>query len=356
MSVRIAFLGTGTFARAHAYALAAMPYHYGDAPTIERVAVASTTRERREAFAARFGFAHAVEPNALWDLGPIDAVFLLGPNQVHCSQLVGCIDRGVRAIYVEKPLCVDARELATLEALRTSDGGPRVQIGYQFLQTSGVRGARRFWAEGGDVPTHFSVRYLHGDYLAAGYRQERRWRLSSGPSGGALADLGSHAMSMLVAFLGPDLDVVAARRSGSLPDVPPDSDLCATVMLTEKKSGAAGTLTASRVSAGSGDLLELEIWGATRCIRFSTEKPDTFEAFEDGRGWRRVPCGSDYDVTTFPSRHVPGGWLRALVHAQWLFLQENRRSNELYPTLEHGVVVQRLLHQAIEQFDRETKP
>ncbi len=50
--------------------------------------------------------------------------------------------------------------------------------------------------------------------------------------------------------------------------------------------------------------------------------PDRFEYFFEEKGdWAICFTGSNFGpVTSFPSGHVPGGWLRALINAHYIFL------------------------------------
>lgn len=353
---RVAFAGAGGIARAHAYALAALPYYYQqDVPEVNRVAVASKTQESREAFAARYGFDEAVEPDELFARSDIDAVFILSPNECHSPQLKKALfDLRASRIHVEKPICVSREEAHELSELKIPEETV-IQTGYQFLQMSPVRRALRWWREDGlGTPIHFHCRYLHSGYLEKRYRQERQWRLKPAPEGGALVDLGSHAVSLLIAFLGKELEVVSAKQSGFFEDVPIQSDLCTTVLVRDQTSGAVGTLVASRISAGAGDLLELEIRGTQGALRFSTDRPDGLEIFKTGQGhWESIYCGSDYQpVTGFPSPKVPGGWLRALVHAQYLFFG-GKDDSAFIPDLDHALAVQRFIHCALEKKERD---
>jgi len=73
-AVRIGFLGAGSIAKSHAYALDTMKYYYPDARNIEKVVVATRTRESREPFAEAFGFSYIF-------LDPIK------PTHLSCSKL-----------------------------------------------------------------------------------------------------------------------------------------------------------------------------------------------------------------------------------------------------------------------------
>lgn len=342
---RIAFAGAGAIARAHAYALAALPYYYAGVPERVRVAVASRTRDKAAAFAARFGFSEAVELDELWRREDIDTLFIAGPNESHCGQLCAALRMpGIRRIYLEKPVCISAAEEGRIEQAAVPDG-VAVQTGFQYLQMPAARRALKMWRRGefGD-PVHFEARYLHDGYLDRAYRDARRSRLQPTPAGGALSDLGSHAFSLLAAFLGTDLEVVAARQSGRFDDVPEDSDLCTSALLEHRGSGAAGSVVASRVSAGAAESLDLEIRGTLGAFRFSGDRPDVLEsAVRLSRTWNATPCGGEYlPASAFPGANTTGGWLRSLVHAHYLFFG-GADADAFIPDLRHGLAVQRLL-------------
>jgi predicted dehydrogenase len=340
-------------AECHALALAMYPYYYPDAARLRRVAVASARPANGAAFADRFGFDEAIDPDRLWGRDDVEAVILAGPNDVHCEHLVAALNMpSVSRIYLEKPVCAGRQEEEHLCRLVAGQPVPRVvQVGFQFLQMGVVRHALRLSKQGlVGSPLHFQARYLHGGYLRSDYREKRRSRLRPAPGGGAIADLGSHALSLLVAFLGEELEVVAARSSGSFPDVPAGSDLCTTALLREPRSGAVGTVMASRISAGAGDVLEIEVRGSDGAFRLSTERPDVLE-FYDARAhsWKLTVCGNDYEpMSIFPARQVPAGWLRPLVHAQYLFFG-GTDPDAFVPDLGHGLAVQRLVRQVTEE-------
>jgi predicted dehydrogenase len=257
--------------------------------------------------------------------------------------------KGIRRIYVEKPLCVSAAEERRIENALVS-AGVTIQMGFQYLQMPSVRRALKMWRSGEfGEPVHFDVRYLHDGYLDRAYRDARRSRLKPTPLGGALSDLGSHAISLLTAFLGAELEVVAARKSSRFPDVPADSDLCTTALLRDRRTGAAGSLVASRVSAGASESLDMELRGTRGAFRFSGERPDLLEsAIDASRAWTLTPCGSEYlPASGFPATNVPGGWLRSLVHAHYLFFG-GADSEAVIPDLQHGLTVQRLVRATAE--------
>ncbi|MCB2202399.1 Gfo/Idh/MocA family oxidoreductase [bacterium] len=353
-SLRIAFLGSGGIARAHAFALDSLKHYYPDAPEFERVVVASPTKAHRESFASRYGFQEACSPDAVWERDDLDAVYLLGGNETHTPQIVKALEHPtIQRIYSEKPIAASSDQLATLEALLTKNHDKFFMMGFQFLQKSPIRKALAHWQSGNfGTPVHFRAEYLHSGYLSADYRQKRTSRLAPMPLNGSAVDLGSHVLSLLTAFLGDGLNVRdVSVTNGQIKDVPTITDLCTIALMEETQSGAIGTMTASRITAGTGDQLKLELHGTEGSILFDTAQPDCYYSFQTGESWQRHDVNSDYlPASKFPSDYVPTGWLRALIHNHYLFLGGNPEGSFL-PDLAHGVQVQRLIQQIADQFN-----
>ncbi len=352
---RIGFLGAGGIARSHAFALNSLKYFYSVPPAFRLVAVSSAREESRSAFAADFGFERHMAAEDLFNLDEIDTVFILGPNSVHYPHLEAAAGMtNVQRIYLEKPVCSNKSEEDGLSRIAADNGhGKIIQVGFQFLMGPAIREALIFSKDNDfGTPIHFSFTLKHRDYLNASYRKKRRTRLTPAPDGGAMADLGSHALSLMVAFLGSGIQIVSALQSGSYPDVPRESDLYSELSLFDPKTGAVGNVSGSRVSSGIGDMMAFEIFYEKGALRYNSFYPDRFEYFfEKGGDWSTRFTGSNYSpVTSFPSGHVPAGWLRALIHAHYVFLSGNDPS-AFVPGLEHGIEVQRLVRETAENME-----
>ncbi|MCF8335605.1 MAG: Gfo/Idh/MocA family oxidoreductase [Bacteroidales bacterium] len=353
--ITVGFIGAGGIAKAHAYALQALKFYYPDAPEIELKAVTSARESSRSKFAKNYGFDKALDFKSFVNDPEINTVFVLSPNNQHYEHLEAALQmKGVERIYLEKPICSTKEEEEKIaEWLRSNSGTKKVQIGFQFLFSSPVREALNFRSEQDfGQPIHFSFTYKHTDYLKKSYRDKRRSRLTPAPDGGAMADLGSHAISLLVAFLGDSLNITNALQGGSFKDVPEDSDLYSEISLFDKKTGAVGNLSASRISAGMGDVLAFDIYCEKGALRYNSYYPDRFEyCLETDNQWCSVFTGSNFQpLTAFPSKHVPGGWLRALKHAHYVFLTGNDPKAFL-PGLEHGLEVQRLVRETADHLE-----
>ncbi|NJN25088.1 MAG: Gfo/Idh/MocA family oxidoreductase [Cyclobacteriaceae bacterium] len=343
----IGFIGAGGIARAHAFSLSALRYFYNDSPQINLVSVASSREASRVSFAQKYQFAQAQSLNEFGTNGAIDTVFILGPNHTHFDHFEMAMGMpNVSHIYLEKPVCSSESEEENIRKLvQKSVNTPKIQVGFQFLQTPAVREALVFYQSGVlGKPIHFDLKYYHGDYLHQAYRDKRKTRLTPAPDGGAMADLGSHGLSMLIAFLGADLQVTGAMQSGSFGDVPADSDLFSTLSLLERKTQAVGHMSASRVSSGTGDWVYFELFAEKGAIRFNSQQADYFEYYlEESGHWVKQPVGSNYaPVTSFPSGHVPAGWLRSMIHAHYIFLTGND-ALAFNADIDHGLAVQRLV-------------
>jgi predicted dehydrogenase len=344
----IGFIGAGGIARAHAFALNSLPYYYNDPPEIVTWAVCSSTSESRDKFASQFGFLKSVPLDDFVLNEKINTVYIFGPNNTHAEHFQTVLKMpSVTRIYIEKPLCSTFDEERYFAKIADENTGIKVQTGFQFLFMPSIREALALWNSGKfGKPVHFDFKYYHGDYLRKEYRDKRKTRLTPSPGGGAMADLGSHAISLLIAFLGDQLQITNALQSGQFPDVTAGSDLYSLISLFDPKSAAAGTLSASRISSGTGDLLSMELYAENGTIRFSSHTPDYFEFFlEETGSWTRVPTGSNFNpITSFPSGHVPPGWLRSMIHAHYVFLTGNDPGS-FVPDLQHGLEVQRLVRE-----------
>jgi predicted dehydrogenase len=350
-SLKVGFMGSGGIARSHAFSLNSLKYYYAGIPEIQLIAVSSATDASRKSFAHEFGFKLCLSPHDYFSNNEINTVFILGPNNTHLEHLCNAVKmRNIERIYLEKPVCSSIEEEEEIARIAHDHPEIKIQVGFQFLFMPAIREALAIWNQGKlGRPLHFDFKYYHGDYLQKTYREKRTSRLTPSPGGGAMADLGSHVISMLLAFLGRDLKVTGATMAGSFPDVDPLSDLFSLITLIDNKTGAAGTVSASRIASGTGDMLSLELFAEKGAIRFSTYTPDFFEYYSEETGiWNKVVTGSSYrNITTFPSGHVPSGWLRSMIHAHYVFLSENVRE-QFIPDINHGLDVQRIIRRTAE--------
>jgi predicted dehydrogenase len=348
---RVGFVGGGAIARCHVFAMESMRFYYEDAASVRLALVTSGREERARAFAARFPPCAAVPPEEFWSSAEVDSVFVLSPNALHFEHCRRALSMpSVKRIYVEKPVCVTAGEAAQMSERARTHPHVRIQAGYQLLHMSGMRAARQEWASGAlGTPLNFRLSVAHAGYLDAAYRATRATRLSPAPEGGALVDLGSHMLSLAVAFLGQDLEVVGAHALQPFAEIDPRSDMHTLLVLRDRASGAVGTMTATRIAAGHEDSMELEMSGTAGAVRVSSGRPDAYEVCRTAgkQDWLSVRTASDYaPESRFPARAVAAGWLRPLVHAHHVFFTDNR-GGSFDTDMAHALAVQRLIQEAV---------
>lgn len=353
--IHVGFLGAGGIAQAHVYSIQSLKFYYADVPEIILKSVASARKDSRERFAKKFGFKNAQSVEEFSTNQELQAVFILGPNKVHFEHFEMALKMAnVKYIYLEKPVCSSLKEeKAMKDLLAKTDPSIKIQVGFQYLQTASVREALNFWKSGKlGKPIHFDLKYYHGDYLQTAYRKKRVTRLTPAPDGGAMADLGSHGISLLMAFLSKDLQITGALQGGNFADVPAGSDLFSSISLVDPKTGAVGNMSASRISSGTGDLVYLEIYAENGAIRYSSQNSEYFEYYIEGSNqWVKQMVGSNYKpITSFPSGHVPPGWLRSMVHAHYLFFTGNDK-HAFQTGLNHGLAVQRIVRETADHLN-----
>uniref|UniRef100_UPI003217BE05 Gfo/Idh/MocA family protein n=1 Tax=uncultured Draconibacterium sp. TaxID=1573823 RepID=UPI003217BE05 len=353
--IHVGFIGAGGIAQAHVYAIQALKFYYSQVPEIVLEAVASARKESREQFAEKFGFNMAQSVEEFAGNEKVEAVFILGPNKVHFEHFELALNMAnVKYIYLEKPVCSSLEEEEKMKALlKQADPELKIQVGFQYLQTSSVREGLKFWKSGKlGKPIHFDLKYYHGDYLQESYRTKRVTRLTPAPDGGAMADLGSHGISLLMAFMGEKLQITSALQAGNFEGVPAGSDLFSSLSLLDPRTGAVGNMSASRISSGTGDLVHLEIYAEKGAFRYSSKNPDYFEYYIEGSNqWIKQIVGSNYSpVTSFPSGHVPPGWLRSMVHAHYQFFTGDDVVSSV-ADLDHGLAVQRIVRETADHLE-----
>jgi predicted dehydrogenase len=346
-TIGVGLLGTAFMGRAHAHAYrtllsmaVALP-----APVVLQ-AVAGRDPRRTAVFAERFGVAR---PLTDWQgvvEDPRVTVFdNVGPNHLHAEPTLAALAAG-KHVVCEKPLALNADEAwEMLTAARCAGVKHMCAFNYRFVPA--VKLARELIAEGrlGEI-RHFRARYLQDWLVDPGAAVT--WRLRSDHAGsGALGDLGSHIID-LARFLVGEIEQVAGatqtfvrERAGERADV--DEAFQA---LIDFKSGASGTLEASRVCPGRENSLVFEVNGTQGSVVFDLERLNELWVYRgDGprqlRGLQRVLAidpGQPGVAGWWPPGHVLG-WEHTFIDELHHFLSAVMTGAEVGPegaTFEDG--------------------
>ena len=301
-TLRLGLIGTGFMGRAHAFAYAAAPRAFDLAFDVALDAVADVTEEAAAAAAAQFGFARSTADWRAMVADPrIDVVSVTAPNALHREMALAAIAAG-KHVHCEKPLAPhssEAREMA--EAAEAA--GVATQVGFNYLCNPMVELAREMIAAG-ELGEIRSYRGVHAeDYMADASAPFTFRHESAG--GGALADIGSHALATAERLLGPvravmgDCVTVIAQRpdgQGGTRSVEVDDVARAFVRFA---GGASGSIEANWLAAGRKMQHEFEVHGSKGALAFSQERFNELHFFaaegsESRRGFRRIVAGPEH--------------------------------------------------------------
>ena len=220
-ALRIGLIGTGFMGKAHVfgYASAQKVFDLPMAPVLHTVA--DITEERAATAADAFGFARSTADWRTMIADPaIDAIHITAPNALHKEMALAAIAAG-KHVHCEKPLAPtakDAREMADAAEAR----GVKTQVGFNYLCNPMIGLAKQMIAAG-ELGEIRGYRGLHcEDYMADA---EGPFTFRHEPAGGgALADIGSHALATAEFLLGGIAEVmghcvtmIAERPDGPRP-------------------------------------------------------------------------------------------------------------------------------------------
>jgi predicted dehydrogenase len=271
-------------------------------------------------------------------------------------------------IYADKPLAASHKEAQEVtEAWKKS--GLIAQVVHQFRFYPAVMRAKQLINEGrtGNI-TSFHGAYLHSGSVnknkAIGWKQDKAMG-----GGGVLFDLGSHILDLLHSLLGDFSEIFASTRilyperpnaKGEMVKISGDD---AAMMLCKLPCGAQGMVEASKISTGTNDDLQFEIYGDKGAIRFHSNFPNWLEFFDNEmpekplggeRGYKRIETLSSFERPggLFPPSKFPHGWLRPHVHCFYNFLSCVNAGAPAYPSFEDGAYILKLLEAAYESAEK----
>ncbi|MER9169227.1 Gfo/Idh/MocA family oxidoreductase [Mesorhizobium australicum] len=232
----------------------------------------------------------------------IDLIDITAPNAFHKEMALAAIAAG-KHVYCEKPLAplaADALEMA--EAAERA--GVCTQVGFNYLCNPMLRLARDM-IRAGELGEIRSYRGIHAeDYMGD---PEAPFTFRHDPAGGgALADLGSHALATAEYLLGPirrilgDCEMVISSRpdgSGGRRNVEVDE---LSRMFVRFDNGASGTIEASWIATGRKMQHDFEVYGTAGALLFSQEHFNELHFYSAAdragrRGFKRIEAGPDHD-------------------------------------------------------------
>lgn len=203
MTLKIAFSGTGYISKIHAAAVK-------NQPDTELVAVVNHRPESMAAFAAEFGIPRQyAAAEALLQEGGVDALVISTPNYLHAPETIAALEAGVH-VMVEKPMAMDAAEAeAMMAASRTS--GALLMVAHCWRFDPEVLWLKEQVAQGRLGQIIRTKGYgVHVNWGPGGWFTQKQFA-----GGGALADMGIHALDTTRFLLGDPQPVSVYARIGT---------------------------------------------------------------------------------------------------------------------------------------------
>jgi predicted dehydrogenase len=300
--LKVGLIGTGFMGKAHVFGFTTAAKVFDLPFDLDLHSVADVTETEARAAARAFGFAQATADwRALVADPEVDLVSITAPNALHKDMALAAIAAG-KHVYCEKPLAplaAEARAMAQAAEAR----GVKTQVGFNYLCNPMLTLAREM-IDAGDLGEIRGYRGLHAeDYMAD----------ATGPftfrhdpaGGGALADLGSHALATAEHLCGPITRVmgdcvtmIGQRPDGQGRSRPVTVDDIGRAFL-RFASGATGSIEGNWIATGRKMQHDVEVYGTKGALAFSQERFNElhFYATTDAKGrqgFRRIEAGPDH--------------------------------------------------------------
>lgn len=322
--------------------------------------VAASTAESAQKAMEKGGFLWCTD-NYIELIGrdDVQAINICTPNHLHYDIAMAAIKAG-KHVYCDKPLGMNSRETKEL-AEAAERAGIVNMVTFQNRFIPAILRAKGLIAEGrlGEI-FQFRTAYLHGGYSDP--NKPMSWRLNVEQSGGgALYDLGSHIIDLILYLLG-DISEVQANLHTFIKERPvsPGASTKASVLVDDAAtinvrmtSGAIGTIEVSRFATGANDDLRLEIHGSKGAIAFSLMDPNYLQFYDNTadsgpyggtRGFTKIETVQRYEApAVLPGPKCPVGWTRFHTQGIYHFVDNIVNGRRTKPDFRDGHVVQRVL-------------
>lgn len=294
----IGLIGTGFMGRAHALAFNNARAVFELPVKLTLAALADADTERATRCANDWGFARAHgDWQQLIDDPKVDVVAITTPNHLHYPMAMAALAAG-KAVYCEKPLAVSLEQAAAMRDA-ASKAGVVTRVGYNY-QHNPMMGLARQLIVSGELGEIISFQGEFSEDFMADPSSPWSWRCEVGHAGGALADLGSHLLSMARYLVGDVVSVCADTQtvhrqrpatagSETLREIAVDDQVHA---LLRFANGARGTVSSSWLKHGYKNHLSFEISGTRGTLLFDQERLNELQLFRAGQeGFQRLLAG-----------------------------------------------------------------
>jgi predicted dehydrogenase len=304
--IRVAIIGAGNAAGAHASRLKAQPH-------CEVTAIVDIRPEAVEAFRVKndvpTGYTDVAE---MLRSAPCDAVVVATPDAFHAPVSIQCLRAG-KHVLCEKPLALNAADARKM--VRIAKAAKRVNmVNFSYRSWPATHAVAALVRSGalGEI-RHVEASYYQS-WLASKIWGDWRtspnwlWRLSKKHgSGGVLSDVGVHLLDFAMFPAGPisriycQLTTFEKAPKNRIQDYILDANDTAVVNATFA-NGAVGVIHMTRWASGHSNRLHLKIFGTRGAAEIDSERSTTAVRVCDGdfldqAKWRDVEAPAVPSIT-----------------------------------------------------------
>ncbi len=317
--LNVGLVGAGFMGKAHVVGYSNMPKLFWPAPAIP---VMKTICDIDPAIAAdakeRFGFEKWTDNYMDIINDPdIDVVSVCTPNNAHAEIAIAALEAG-KHVICEKPIAStleDAIRMAKA-AKAAEEKGIISMNAYQYRRVPALVLAKKFIDEG-SLGKILNVRCTYLQSWCADPSSPLSWRFQKAIAGaGTLGDIASHVID-IAQYLAGDIDEVVSMMRTYIKERPVQEggvDLLGTVKLGDDvpkapvdvddedsflvkfKSGAVGSIEATRNAWGRNNFITVELHGTLGSIYFNYERLNELQVCwandpDDRRGFKTIYTG-----------------------------------------------------------------
>lgn len=305
--IGVGLIGTGFIGKCHAMAWTAVRPAFGDTPPIRLAHLGEVDEGLARQRAAELGFAKASgDWRAVIDDPDVHVVSLTTPNQFHPEMAIAALRAG-KHLWCEKPMAPSFAEAeAMLDAARAS--GKAAALGYNYIQSPGIRHIGRLLAEGaiGEV-SHLRIE-MDEDFMADP-DAPFSWKHEAASGYGALDDFAVHPLSLIHVLFGRVARVMCdmakpyasrAVAGGGAREVE-TYDIASALITLE--NGVPGTLLVNRSAWGRKGRIAIQIFGSSGSILFDQERFNELQLYVTSDR----PSEQGYRTILLSPHHEPYG-------------------------------------------------
>jgi predicted dehydrogenase len=300
--INVGLVGTGFMGKAHVFGFATAQRVFDLPIDFYMEMVADANEKLASAAGKALGFSrHTAEWRDIIADPDIGLVNITAPNALHKEIALAAIAAG-KHVYCEKPLAPSAKDAFEMTCA-AEQANIKTQVGFNYL-TNPMFALAKEMIEAGELGEIYSYRGVHAeDYMASpdapiSFRHDKI-------GGGALADIGSHALATAQFLLGP-ISQVSGNSKTLIPQRPDATGTLQPVevddithILIEFANGITGSVEANWCATGRTMQHDFEIYGSRGALFFSQERLNELHFYDTHqrqgrRGFRRIEASPDH--------------------------------------------------------------